>query len=66
MTNRKHCSQLLSIALVASITSHVEFAAAVDVDAGDYTALPAGTNLAMLTIRTPLVTHFIAAGISSR
>jgi len=47
MTNRKHCSQLFSIALVASITSHVEFAAAVDVDAGDYTALPAGTNLAM-------------------
>ena len=45
--NRKKTSSIkLSALILGSVLSHSTFA--VDVDAGDYTALPAGTNLAML------------------
>lgn len=45
--NRKKSSFIqLSALILGSVLSHSTFA--VDVDAGDYTALPAGTNLAML------------------
>lgn len=45
--NRKKTSFIkLSALILGSVLSHSTFA--VDVDAGDYTALPAGTNLAML------------------
>ena len=49
--NRKKSTFIqLSALILGSVLSHSAFA--IDVDAGDYTALPAGTNLAMVYYQT--------------